>query len=493
MLIKLLRRTLADEALPGFDFSVLNPERLIRKLRVEKRASHAGASNHPQSSDKEYDANQQRVLNHFRSFLTKINPVVDSRIKRDQIKRDECRQRIDTDRLEECVAETEHQLSEHKRTFKDLLVRARQEERQAKRDLNRFRTDNNLTREAVYPDSWMPYAYLVMLVAAEAIANAQFFSVASWEGWLGGFLMALLVSIFNVMLSASAGIGLRGVNHVSTARQVTTVIGIAAYASIIVCFHLVFASYRAELATNQVQPGTITLPGLLHAPFENWDVYALLLFGVGILFALAALVKGYRLDDSYPGYGAVTRRSRKACNAYIDMRAAYTRAIFKTTADMVAKVDQRVKDARKAMGEFRDSLGTTANLIGRYNTVVMAITETANVLLARYQSINTEVRDTPPPAYFGKRFHFGKEELIDFPDLEEERKTQEGFSEQTQKLEGSAEKAKTAIRSLSRGADNQVDVYFESIEVTADANISRDAPGTGTLRVAYSASADSQT
>ena len=490
MSINIFRRMLSEESLPGFEYSALNPDHLIRKLRVEKLASHAGASNYPRSSDKEYDANQQRILNYFRSFLTKINPVVDSRFKRDQIKRDECRQRIDTDRLEECVAETEHQLSEHKRTFKDLLIRTRQEERQAKRDQNRFRTDNKLTREAVYPDSWMPYAYLVMLVAAEAFANAQFFSVASWQGWLGGFLMALLLSLFNVMVSVSAGIGFRGVNHVSTVRRITTILGISSYVAVIVCFHLVLSSYRAELALNPAQLETITLSGLLKDPFANWDIYALLLFGVGILFALAAFVKGYRLDDPSPGYGAVTRHCRKTYNAYIDMRAAYTRAIFKTTADMVVKVEERVKDAHKAMGEFRDSLGTSANLIGRYNTVIMAITETANVLLARYQSVNTEVRDTPSPAYFGRRFQFGKEELVELPSLDEERKIQEGFSEHQRKIEGGAEKAKTAIRSLSRSADNDVDIYFEDIEATAEVNITKDAPKATALRVAYSA--DSQ-
>ena len=481
-----------DESLPGFDFSVLNPERLIRKLKVEKLASHAGASNHPDTSDKEYDTNQQRFLNHCRSLLAKINTGVDERFKREEIKRDDCRQRIDTERLDECVAETEHQLSEHKRSFRDLLIGSRKEERQAKRELNRFRTDNNLTREAVYPDSWMPYAYLTTLVATEAVANAQFFSIASWQGWLGGFLMALLVSIFNVMLSVLAGIGLRGVNHVSAVRRVAVATGILTYAVMIICFHLVFASYRAELVVNSGLLENIALSSLLNDPFANWDIYALLLFGIGVLFALAALIKGYRLDDPYPGYGAVTRRYKKASNTYIDMRAEYTKAIFRTTADQLSKVDDRVKDARKAMGEFRDSLGTSANLISRYNTVVNAITETANVLLTRYQSINTEVRDAQTPEYFGKRFQFGHEELIDLPRLDEEREIKDGFSDHQKQLEASAEKAKSAIRNLSRGADNEMDVYFETIEATAEANITNDAPQAGALHVAYSADSQAQ-
>lgn len=38
----------------------------------------------------------------------------------------------------------------------------------------------------------------------------------------------------------------------------------------------------------------------------------------GIIFAIIAAMAGYRMDDPYPGYGAVTQRHHRRCQDYAD-------------------------------------------------------------------------------------------------------------------------------------------------------------------------------
>ena len=45
-----------------------------------------------------------------------------------------------------------------------------------------------------------------------------------------------------------------------------------------------------------------------------------MLFVIGIIFSLFALIKGYTSDDRYPGYGKIDRLFKEALSAYEDAK-----------------------------------------------------------------------------------------------------------------------------------------------------------------------------
>ncbi len=70
------------------------------------------------------------------------------------------------------------------------------------RQLNGFREEHGITRDATYPENSMTSVVLVIFtIFVETIANAFFFKDAFDGGYLGGAMLTLFMSIVNVGLS----------------------------------------------------------------------------------------------------------------------------------------------------------------------------------------------------------------------------------------------------------------------------------------------------
>jgi hypothetical protein len=72
----------------------LDPNEIIRKLKVDKLATRAGKENLPEPGDEDLDMHQKGIVNLFQSWLAKLNAQVDNRLKQEEIHRAECLRRI---------------------------------------------------------------------------------------------------------------------------------------------------------------------------------------------------------------------------------------------------------------------------------------------------------------------------------------------------------------------------------------------------------------
>ena len=72
-------------------------------------------------------------------------------------------------------------------------------------------------------------------------------------------------------------------------------------------FNLGAAHYRTLLEDDPFSAAAVTIPHLISDPFGiNFEAWNLLI--IGMLFVIIALIKGYRSDDVYPGFGEVHRK-----------------------------------------------------------------------------------------------------------------------------------------------------------------------------------------
>jgi len=178
-----------------------------------------------------------------------------------------------------------------------------------------------IQRAPAYPDSHiMTFSILAGLILFEGLANAYFFSKGSDLGLLGGWIQAITVASANVIASFFI-IGFLGLRMVQNPHRpfsfAAALVFVPLAAAFVVFLNFSAAHYRDLLEINAAvlaqggvdQTGEMLTPvtrALTLAPFETLE--ALLLFGLGITFAVIAAFKGATFDDRLIGYGAAHRR-----------------------------------------------------------------------------------------------------------------------------------------------------------------------------------------
>lgn len=179
----------------------------------------------------------------------------------------------------------------------------------------------SIKRPPSYPDSHiMTFSILAGLVLFEGLANAYFFSKGSDLGLLGGWIQAITVAGTNVT-AAFFIIGFLGLRMLQNPHRPASFAAACVFtplaALFIVFLNFSAAHYRDLLELNAAtlalggteQTGEILAPvtrALTLAPFETLE--ALLLFILGITFAIIAAFKGATFDDRLIGYGAAHRK-----------------------------------------------------------------------------------------------------------------------------------------------------------------------------------------
>lgn len=178
-----------------------------------------------------------------------------------------------------------------------------------------------IRRAPSYPDSHvMTFSILAALILFEGLANAYFFSKSSDLGLLGGWIQAITVASANVIASFFV-IGFLGLRMLQNPHRpfsfAAAILFVPLTAAAVIFLNFTAAHYRdllelhaATLALgDSAQTGEILAPvtrALTFAPFETLE--ALLLFMLGVTFAIIAVFKGATFDDRLIGYGAVHRR-----------------------------------------------------------------------------------------------------------------------------------------------------------------------------------------
>ncbi len=178
-----------------------------------------------------------------------------------------------------------------------------------------------IMRAPAYPESHiMTFSILAGMVLFEGVLNAYFFSKGSDLGLLGGWIQAITVAFTNVIASffIIGFLGLRMLQNPHRPFSFAAACIFVPLAVLLITFlNFSAAHYRdlleinaATLALADVAPsGEILTPitrALTFAPFETLE--ALLLFILGMTFAVIGAFKGATFDDRLIGYGAAHRR-----------------------------------------------------------------------------------------------------------------------------------------------------------------------------------------
>ncbi len=274
-------------------------------------------------------------------------------------------------------------------------------------DLETFRTEHRLSRDAHYPASpLLAFGILSILIIVEAGINGVLFADSSDQGLFGGWLEALVLAIANVGAAFLFGrvalpqLHRRGAAP-KTAAFVLCLAGFAAIAAI----NLAGAHYRdfrseanpdpavppvtkpeanlllngANLASTPSAPRKAAKPApaavaspppqlplvenskarereaiakLSAAPFAFGSFLSVFLFVIGLCGAAIAALDGYKFDDPFPGYG---RRHRKYAAARVRSAEALQRILSQSNAIMTGSfqtINRKIEDFGQEMSSL---------------------------------------------------------------------------------------------------------------------------------------------
>ena len=369
---------------------------------VDESARSQAVDNKPDSEDTDFDEPQTTIRNGYRHRHISEKERTSKYLGWAKARIDETRTRVLSLDVETLLNKFRTTLMVHRSNAGNDLKQLSISKYRELRNLNYFKSRNNLKEIARYPESGiLHYSIVALVVVSESIANAYFFAQGNDLGLLGGYLQASLISVVNVGSALLLGtFCLRNLNHVQVVRKVLSFLTLLLYIAFSILFNLGAAHYRDLISLNPLAPATDALDPLLNDPFAlTFDGYMLFFIGIGV--AILAAVKAYSADDTYPQYGKMDRAHKKA-ETHLEAQKKTSKKELETLAqEALNGVDENLQQAKLG----RDRCGQDASHIKNARTAFKDTTGKINnqyiEKIKRYRKINKGIRTSREPVYFG--------------------------------------------------------------------------------------------
>lgn len=292
------------------------------------------------------------------------------------------------------------------------LTRVIENRMRAQVDWRHFRARHGIIDEAEYPDSriWH-FAIVAVLALVETSVNAFFFENA--QGLLGGFVVALAVSVVNLGGALVLGMLFRYKNLRDRQARLGGWLSLVAFIILSIYCNALFSSFRAEYQLLLDPTDTSALREAFTRATEEagkvfWlgtslgDLMSFILFAIGILLSGFAFYKGYSVDDRFPGHGKKDRVVRAAqaiehekqemvrqrVKGILHARRHELQALIHEPAQLVSAAGSRIAEIESARST--------------YDAVQDAIQRDFALVLGSYRDANAAIRATDPPQYFSE-------------------------------------------------------------------------------------------
>ncbi len=443
-----------------------------RDLKPAKRAREEGRDNRPHSDDTDPDVTQQQIIARFAHGAQALRQALANQIEG-------ARQLIAERRpatLDPNIAAEEARLAaNHLRDLhREPLITARKTERDKWRDLQLFKRENGLARSARYPDARI-FALMTVALAmfAETVLNAFVFAQASVQGLVGGFVLALLFSLVNVVggFVVLGRMLLPFVFHARLSKRLAAGAMVLPVVAGAVFWNLLVARYRDLIEANPERGHDVitTMPDVLAsvwaAPFDLRSIYSVALLAAGLFVFLVAAIDGWRFyDDPYAGYGAHDREHKKAQEAYEAAKTAYRKALAAALGEIAAALAGRLATEDKQAHEVRDIGGDVGRRLREGADSAADLARACTTHLRRYREENTAVRTTPVPAYFSDYPDFE----VTLPDGQDVQAALEATLGAIVANQAAGQAARRAIREAEQAELRELLGFVDGIEAEAD-------------------------
>lgn len=306
-------------------------DHLREKYQIEEQGRDRGTDGEPPATQAGLDPVETEVFEHCNNYYSKLL----GEYRRKQLAFDEIRKgsgvtpgQLDADADQACT-EIRNTYSKQR---EELRTHAK-EARNAIKELNRFKEENEISRPPDIPDSTkLSWGILGAILLLETLINGFFFGEQLGGRIFDGISQAVLISLGNVLVLGLLGKLVIGqiVHHLSLHRFTGWVGLLAVVLPLALAFNLGVAHYRDALPDDYPNTGAecyrtdddgvsgpteadqeaVCLLRTSTFTLSGFKSYLLLFIGLAMC-AIAIWDWAFHMTDPYPGYGKRERERRK--------------------------------------------------------------------------------------------------------------------------------------------------------------------------------------
>jgi hypothetical protein len=437
----------------------LNAKTIQEELNLSENAADQAMNECPKSTDTELDIHQQNIVDHISSSVEDLRHTSLEELNRLDSARKNIERDVEEFSLNHILESAKHKIVRLHAEWHEILDNAKQEEGAVLRNYRYFIYQNKLNREASYPDSAvLHWAFIILAVLLESVVNSFFFADISDLGILGGLFQALFISLSNIGSALLMGMYvLPYKNHVDTKKQFRAKAATAFYVASVFLFNLGAAHYRTLIEDAPLNAKINTIPHLIQDPLGiNFEAWNLLI--IGMLFVIVALLKGYKSDDVYPGFGEMHRTLKNASN-HRGKRIEAMKSINRIIDEHSGQAASSAQNAKQKIKNYKDSIFQSEEIVSRFAKSVESAESACNNALWKYREANVRVRSSKPPVYFSQKYSLSNYLLQ--ADLSEEKATCDRIETRLSEIQNREEqKINDGLREINEKALEDLTQYF---------------------------------
>ena len=406
------------EDIPGFDrtkgeYLRLDGDAWLAAHRIRAEGERRGKQNQPGSNETLPDEMYHKIeswvrkraldckeevgkyineelasLHDFRSFWEKQNPEIDL-------------DALVTRRCQDLRAKADQSVGD--------LDQQRAEFEEAARDLRNFRQRHRLSRVAHYPSNkfahwlWIPVAGI-----AETFVGANLLGSVSRGGVIEGWMVAVVLTLANILLGAWAGRIWRSTQFDwGFLKLFACAQGAVTFAVALVWNNM--AGHVRDVYVLAEQLGTLEAPDEAFAtayqtmierplPWESLQSAGLALVGIAV-FALTAY-KSYTADDTFPGYGPRHRKAEALRGRYQDDLNDTLEELESTRNAANVAIDEIKNRYEIDKAAWESAFDRLRMVVHDYPVNLRQYNMDLAYLLAAYRDANLAARTAAPPSFF---------------------------------------------------------------------------------------------
>jgi hypothetical protein len=277
-------------------------------------------------------------------------------------------------------------------------------------DWKAFCAQNNITGQAIYPESHIwHFAVVLAFALVETVINAFFYE--NTQGLLGGFTVALGIAVINMAGAMSLGAGFRYKNLSATEWQALGWSCLIVFIAFAVYCNALFAAFRAEYQlladptdVRELRRAFTISTGeakrVFYLDMQLSDLMSFILFGVGTLLSIFAFYKGYTFDDRFPGHGSKDRLMRRAQQQELELQDCLRLKVRDFLHHRRGEVQGAAHEPAQLINRASSRIADLQHAQSLLNSQGQAIQRDFGLVLGAYRAANASVRANGPPTYF---------------------------------------------------------------------------------------------
>ncbi len=448
-----------------YDFDDLKDE-----LNIVALAKLQARENKPLSDSQYFDANEQKITAYFADKLSTVKQEIYKKVA----SYDHMAMRVSD--ISTILAEAKYASEEFIQNITTFQEGAKQRIKEVKhefsvrkRDLEKFKHKNNITREASYPHSKVLYIGIIMLILlSETSLNAYFFAKGNELGLIGGAAQALIISLINITFAFFLGGYL--VKKLNLVKK-SPVLKYGVLATLIVAFIAIFffnllvGHLRVALGIDPDNAYVNSIISFVQNPFGLNEFDSIILVLVGLLSFLIAFTDFYKMDDEYPHYGDLDRKYQEAQMDFSELKEELLNGIERSSASILNKLETRQMTAKVIMQELMEVPIFRQKLQDHFKEYYHYLNNTYNAMLGLYREVNNDNRTDEAPAYFRERVELDEEHVITIVDAkfkEDLVQYQDAVLELPHIIGEQKLKINTTLKSVITALDNESDMEVKN-------------------------------